>query len=393
MRQGALILSSLAVLLAATPALSANAPLRTSERNKVPACAAPERLMQFVVERNARLDPRFAEVAKLYESHGRRLEVRWDYAFFQMLVETANLTFEKRGDAKPHQNNFAGIRTVGGGESDRFADIATGVQAHLHHIRMYSGDPVSSPAAKRTKDVERFIVPWAKGLGRPVTFEDMTKKWSPSDTGYFAAIEQVAETYRGKHCAGAAEVAESRAPEPAKEAAAAADPPQADKGGREERQAKGKNGKRNKTADKGQSERTATAKAEETAQAAGATTGSIGSNVPSQTTVASAAGAAAATGAARGSQTDANANADKPDPGANATCKVWSASFGGDKSVLIRMSDGQVTHFTALQVHAGREKEETNAYIAAYARGGKAVGEFASAEQAINKAFELCPKT
>ena len=57
------------------------------------------------------------------------------------------------------------------------------------------------------------------------------------------------------------------------------------------------------------------------------------------------------------------------------------------------MSDGQVTHFTALQVNAGKETEETTAYIAAYARGGKTVGAFPSADQAINKAFELCPKT
>ena len=77
---------------------------------------------------------------------------------------------------------------------------------------------------------------------------------------------------------------------------------------------------------------------------------------------------------------------------AGGQCKVWAASFGGERSVLIRMNDGQITHFTALQVNAGREKEETTAYIAAYAKGGRSVGEFTDADQAINKAFELMHK-
>ena len=62
-------------------------------------------------------------------------------------------------------------------------------------------------------------------------------------------------------------------------------------------------------------------------------------------------------------------------------------------SVSVALKNVSDQKLTALQVNAGREKEETTAYIAAYARGGKSVGEFTSADQAINKAFELCPKT
>ncbi len=45
--------------------------------------------------------------------------MRWDYAFFQMAVETNFLSFKRGdgswGDVKPAQNNFAGFGTTGGG--------------------------------------------------------------------------------------------------------------------------------------------------------------------------------------------------------------------------------------------------------------------------------------
>ena len=49
------------------------------------------------------------EVIELGEATG----IRWDFAFFQMLLETAYLKYG--GDDKPKQNNFAGIGTTGGG--------------------------------------------------------------------------------------------------------------------------------------------------------------------------------------------------------------------------------------------------------------------------------------
>ena len=48
-------------------------------------------------------------------------------------------------------------------------------------------------------------------------------------------------------------------------------------------------------------------------------------------------------------------------------------------------------NYTVLDVNEGSEKREADAYIAAYAKGGEKVGEFANPSQALDKAFELCP--
>jgi Mannosyl-glycoprotein endo-beta-N-acetylglucosaminidase len=378
----------LSIAFVAWPAVSASTPqLKLSAVNNVPACVAPARLMQHVAKLNPRVDPKFREVAALYQTHGQSLGLRWDYAFFQMLAETGNLSFA--GDVTKDHNNFAGIRTADGNEPDRFADVSTGVQAHLHHIRLYAGDPVAKPAAKRTKQVENFILSWSRQLKRPVRFDDMIGRWSPNNPGYARTIETSLKDYQVAHCAGevAALAASDDAapssdetpaagrragkssqaaakPAPAAERAPAFDPPAATV-----------------------SEPVRTASAQAPAK--------LGMPIGSQVALGQAAGGSATAPAAPAqpaSAAAAGASALAP-PASGAQCKVWSASFGGDKSVLIRVNDGQLTHFTALQVNAGREKEETTAYIAAYARGGRTVGEFTSADQAINKAFELCPKT
>src|SRR5690349_85052 len=93
--------------------------IRTDAGNTVPRCVTPKRLMAFIKTRNTNLDPRFADIAALYKKHGEAWRVRWDYAFFQMAVETNFLTYRKgdgdSGDVNPRQNNFAGLGTTGGG--------------------------------------------------------------------------------------------------------------------------------------------------------------------------------------------------------------------------------------------------------------------------------------
>lgn len=398
-------------LLAAWPALS-SAPgpqLKLSATNAVPACFTPAKLMQHVARANGKLDPRLREVAGLYESHGQKLGLRWDYAFFQMLAETNNLSFSGagvKGELTAAHNNFASIRSVDGDEPDRFPDISTGVLAHLHHIRLYAGDPVAKPAAKRTKQVESFILNWSRQLKRPVRFDDMISRWSPNNPGYARTIETAMKEFQVTHCGGVIAPVASDDDEP----------PTRAKDGKDTRKKlaklsesdkKSKRGSR-KAGDDDEAPEAATAKEPaadvsepirtagaanragkptqpaplglglgQAAMAGSAGAGAGAAQAPAETVKTAAAAAGAASGAA----------------GSSSNCKVWSASFGGDKSVLIRVLDGPVTHFTALQVNAGREKEETTAYIAAYARGGKSVGEFQSADQAINTAFELCPKT
>ena len=80
-----------------------------------------------------------------------------------------------------------------------------------------------------------------------------------------------------------------------------------------------------------------------------------------------------------------------PPSGPRPTCKVWTASYGGGHSVIIRARADQQDNYTVLDVNEGSEKREAEAYISAYAKGGKTVGEFANPSQALDKAFELCP--
>ena len=50
---------------------------------------------------------------------GEMLGLRWDFAFYQMIVETGALSYwrgNRAGDVKPAQNNFAGLGATGKGE-------------------------------------------------------------------------------------------------------------------------------------------------------------------------------------------------------------------------------------------------------------------------------------
>ena len=55
-------------------------------------------------------------------------------------------------------------------------------------------------------------------------------------------------------------------------------------------------------------------------------------------------------------------------PAANQKCRVWTASYGGQKSIIIRSVADQVVNFTVLDVNMGSEAREAEAFIAAYAR-------------------------
>ena len=117
--------------------------------------------------RNPDLLPQFRDIARFYKQHGEALRVRWDYAFFQMLIETNFLTYKtgsgRWGDVNPKQNNFAGIGTTGGGvPGDSFPDVSTGVLGQMQHLVAYSGEMVDSPVARRTREKqERYRQPVA----------------------------------------------------------------------------------------------------------------------------------------------------------------------------------------------------------------------------------------
>jgi hypothetical protein len=113
--------------------------------------------------------------------HGQQLGVRWDYAFYQMIVETGWLSFTSgtRGhEVKPAQNNFAGLGASGGVPGESFKDVATGVRAHL---LLYPGDRIESPVAERTRKVQGVgvLTKWQSQFQRPVTFGDLAEQWAP----------------------------------------------------------------------------------------------------------------------------------------------------------------------------------------------------------------------
>lgn len=213
----------LVLLLALLPAGALGSslpPIIASAHNAVPKCVAPAALMDFVAATNAArrtprvIEPRFADIASLYQSIGacvsrepdKCVAVRWDYAFFQMLIETNYLTF-RRPDGVPaavpaSDNNFAGLgATVSGRPGEHFDNVKTGVLAHLQHVLMYSTTRIPDPVAKRTRQVQSDVQDIMRRLHRPVTFADLAREWTGTDKNtYGRDMLRIAEKYTQQYC-------------------------------------------------------------------------------------------------------------------------------------------------------------------------------------------------
>jgi hypothetical protein len=181
-------------------------PIQIEPGNSVPGCATPGRLMAYVAARNPSVTPRFEAIAAEYMRSGTELGVRWDYAFFQMIVDTASLTF-RRSDGQPGsvsalQNNFAGLGAAGGAAGESFADVALGVRAHLQHLLVYAGRRIDQPVALRTRKIQDWgiLTKWQQGLRRPVGFADLASKWAPDDATYGASIDSVGRRFYQDFC-------------------------------------------------------------------------------------------------------------------------------------------------------------------------------------------------
>ena len=336
--------------------------------------------MAFVVSRNPHLDPRYRDIARLYRQHGETWHVRWDYAFFQMIVETNALQFRRGdgspGDVKPKQNNFAGVGTTGGGvPGDSYPDISTGVLAQIQHLVVYSGERVEKPVAPRTQLVQDAILAQSLPIARrrPITFQDLAGRWA-ADRIYGRSIETIAELFRAVHCTGAepprlaeAPTVVAPTPRPAVRPAAAATPSPA-----------------------------STAKSAATPEQSPAPKLKIAAatpvNVRTQPTQPAPGGAAAETGAAQRSVHVFAAPKVVAAHGGDAAegCRVQSASFGGRKALLIRAVVAGQPQFTALQVLDGFEGSMSASFMAAHAPGGERVGEFDSTEAALAEARRRC---
>jgi hypothetical protein len=413
-----------AILLAPISSALADVPaIKTSPSNQVPACVTPGRMMAYLTSRNERLDPRFEKIAVEYMRHGEQLGLRWDYAFYQMLLETGYLSFKgnggRRGDVSPSQNNFAGLGATGHGASgERFPDVATGVLAHLQHVLVYAGETVEDPVAERTRKVQEWGI--LKSMQRrargPVTFRHLATKWAPG-ANYVAALESLAGRFHEGFC---------RLPDPHPEliTEARGETPNRSVAKTAPASGRGSGAALAKRA-------IADGKAEGDERRQGLGGGGLaagiaalaGADAPAAATPSYSILNASSGEGSGGAQTTAPeasphfgksvSRDDKPAPLAMASaagalgtspprepqaapkgakCRVWTASYGGPKALIIRVRTDSGTDFTVLDVNEGAERREADAYISAYAKGGVIEAEFASQPQALEKAFELCPE-
>ena len=379
------IVAMVATLAIVPPALADGMPaIKTSASNTLPSCVTPGRMQAFLEQRNPKLDRRFKSIASDYQRLGADLGVRWDFAFFQMLLETGQLSFAdgaRASGVKPAQNNFAGLGATGDNVSgETFPDVATGVRAHLEHLLLYAGDKLASPVADRTRKVQEWgvLAPWQKGLTHPVTFGDLVQQWAPKSKTYANRLEQIAEAFTMGACAKSdphPELMPSNAPQPSSGPPAVA--------------------------------------------AAAAAAPSMTYDMTSATAIEKLSGAELArramtqggdnrTGLGTGAialQPRPDASTREPSPPAAPVapavgaatpsaqkCRVWTASYGGRRAVIVKSVIDQVANFTVLDVNEGQEAREAEAFISAYAKGGTVAGEFTTQDKALEKAFELCPE-
>jgi hypothetical protein len=444
--------------------------------------------MAYLHARNPGASGRYDTLATQYMRLGEALGIRWDMAFFQMVLETGALSYT--GDVRASQNNFAGLGASGGGKrGERFADIPSGVKAHLQHLLMYAGEHINDPVADRTRKVQEWgvLTDWQNSIQGPMTFSLIAQQWAPGSRGYVRDIKTIADGFYDSYCnapdpqpglvhearGGRAAPSETQvaelippiADQPQETAAAANPPPSTPESGtgaqiaqRAIEEARSENPKPtgllgapgamlDGVAAKA-SAATTTPSAEPTTSPAAETAAvtlinpSTPQKTPDTDNGAKTATAAAATAKpaqtamgptqppkppAKSTQTQAAAAATETAKNAGKTekpsttvtsapfqtasvagaatqlkvpeaktsagkCKVWTASYGGQRAVLIRADGNGTKNYTVLDVNAASEKREVDAYISAYAKGGKRVGAFSSQAQALDKAFELCPE-
>ena len=330
-----------AVLLSTAPytATAATPPIRISASNQVPECVTPDRLMQFLESRNPRLDPRFQKIAEWYKYHGESWQVRWDYAFYQMALETNFLSYRrpngKRGDVRASQNNFAGIGTTGGGvPGNNFPDVSTGVLAQIQHLVAYSGERVPNPVAQRTRAKQHIILKGSARVARrrPVTFQDLSGRWAV-DRKYGRSIEHLARRFRENHCGpnrGQVATYRTRVVTPPTITPKLARPPQRMKN----------------PANRATRYRLQPTNPQVTAR-------EIPVQQPSQ-------------------------------------CSVDVASYGGKRTVLIKSRTNAHLKLTALDVDPRYETELSREFILTHAQGGKTIASYGTRAEALVRAHAMC---
>ena len=385
--------------------------IRTSTTNRVPACATPDRLMAFIAARNLRLPPKFSNIAAIYRELGDSAHVRWDYAFFQMVLETNYLMYRRgdgsSGDVGQTQNNFAGIGATGGGvPGDNYGDVRTGVLAHIQHLVAYSGEKVERPVATRTREYQNDIIEISRKLGRRVTFGDLSRRWAV-DRAYGRNIETVAQLFARNHCTTTVAAVPVPAPltpprtafvRPSRLGASGVEPqntkPSAASIGPDLVQTIWQRGDPVPPAPRPVAPRV---KAEgavpvvEQAPVPVAVERQVAA-LPDAAEPLSAPGVAPVpehTGAARFAMAAEAGIAIGGIP-VPVNCRIYSASYGGTESVLIQSRNGTEVRLTAVTVVAAERRSMAESFIATHAPGGEVVGHYDTRAAAISAARGMC---
>lgn len=383
--------------------------IRTSATNRVPACATPDRLMAFIAARNLRLPPKFSNIAAIYRELGDSAHVRWDYAFFQMVLETNYLMYRRgdgsSGDVGQTQNNFAGIGATGGGvPGDKYGDVRTGVLAHIQHLVAYSGEKVERPVATRTREYQNDIIEISRKLGRRVTFSDLSRRWAV-DRAYGRNIETVAQLFARNHCTTTAAAVPVPAPVTAPRTAfvranrlgaSGVEPqhpqPSAASIGPDLVQTIWRRGDPVPPAPRPAAPRVRTEAAVPVVEQAPVAVERQVAALPDAAEPLSAPAVAPVpehTGAARFALAAEAGIAIGGIP-APVNCRIYSASYGGTESVLIQSRNGSEVRLTAVTVVAAERRSMAENFIATHAPGGEVVGHYDTKAAAVSAAKGMC---
>ncbi len=415
-------------------------PIKVDAANPVPACATPDRLQAFLASRNPSLDPRFATIASDYMKEGDALGIRWDYAFFQMLLETGNLSYERGSrinGVKPEQNNFAGLRPIEkNAHYESFSSAAAGARAHLQHVAIYTGEQVAAPVSQRTRRVQDagMLTSWRQSLSHAVTFSDLAAKWTDGSHSYATRLKDIADKFAADFCSAAdtqpGPVASARS---APQVAAVTAPPAQEKvsglelarraieEGPDRRSGLGATAASGPVPVKIINAPPADIALPATATPLAPPAAPVAPEQPAarlpvpqlpkanaQPPVVKTASVGAAAAKAVPSPSEqpripdaapkvpeapvAPQQSTAPATAAPQKCRVFTASYGGQRAVIVRADIDQVANYTVLDVNEGQETREAEAFISAYAKGGSVAGQFATQDKALEKAFELCPE-
>ena len=110
--------------------------------------------------------PTLESFVQMYIEEAEAEGIRSDVAFAQSMLETGYLQYG--GDVQIEQFNFAGIGAVGGGASGAsFADVRTGIRAHIQHLKAYANSESLKNACvdPRFAYVTRGSSPYVEWLG------------------------------------------------------------------------------------------------------------------------------------------------------------------------------------------------------------------------------------